>query len=137
MYLSVRSPEVVHQTIDGEVVILNLEKGVYFSPDATGAWLWSLVAQGADTDEIISLATTTFPETSVARSQTEAFLSQIVDLGLVQPVDELRQTDETAQVDPPASFVEPQLQTYEDMTDLLLLDPIHDVGEEDGWPKTS
>jgi len=37
---------------------------------------------------------------------------------------------------PPAGrppFVKPILQKYTDMADLLLLDPIHEVGEQ-GWP---
>ena len=32
-------------------------------------------------------------------------------------------------------FDEPVLHKYEDMKDMLLLDPIHDVDDEAGWPQ--
>jgi hypothetical protein len=32
------------------------------------------------------------------------------------------------------AFTQPVLEVYTDMQDLLLLDPIHEVDEEAGWP---
>lgn len=38
---------VIAQTIAGEMVILDLEGGVYFGLDPVGARIWELVAEGA------------------------------------------------------------------------------------------
>jgi CubicO group peptidase (beta-lactamase class C family) len=43
----VRSPAVVHESIDGEAVIINLESGAYFSADGAGAVAWQRIAGGA------------------------------------------------------------------------------------------
>ena len=35
---------------------------------------------------------------------------------------------------PAAEFVRPTLHVYSDIRNMVLLDPIHDVGENIGWP---
>ena len=37
------NPEIAYRELDGEVVILNLETGVYFGLDAVGARTWKLI----------------------------------------------------------------------------------------------
>ena len=39
-------PAVVSETIDGEVIVIHLERGSYFSLRDTAAELWELVEQG-------------------------------------------------------------------------------------------
>ncbi len=37
--------EVLHREVDGEVVLLNLESGVYFGLDPVGARMWAVLTQ--------------------------------------------------------------------------------------------
>ena len=37
----VNEPGVIHQSIDGETVIINLDSGAYYSLDAVGAVIWA------------------------------------------------------------------------------------------------
>ena len=46
------NPNVVHETIDGETVILKLDTGVYYSLNEFGAFVWSLLGRGFSVDEI-------------------------------------------------------------------------------------
>ena len=44
--LTLRAPHVIHEAIDGEVIVIHLERGSYFSLRDTAAELWELVEQG-------------------------------------------------------------------------------------------
>ena len=41
--LIVNSPHVVHETIDGETIIIHLGTGTYYSLDGVGADIWALL----------------------------------------------------------------------------------------------
>jgi len=66
--------------------------------------------------------------------------SQILQEHCVQSVisqrniDPLDPTDATALGDR-LEFSAPRLDKYTDMQQLLLIDPIHEVSDEQGWPK--
>jgi hypothetical protein len=113
-------PEVVHETIDGEVVIIHLGTGVYYSIRGRGVALWQGAAAGATSDRLAQFAP----------AEAEQFLSELELEGLVEQAsggdDAWRAGDESA--DEP-----PVLERFTDMEDLLLLDPVHEVDGQ-GWP---
>jgi hypothetical protein len=133
----VNAPSVISEHIDGETIIMNLQTGHYFSCDRSGATIWSWIVDGMRHDDILSLATATYdapPET--VQPAIEAFLDRLHQENLIRevlagPVG-VRQPTST----PPAGspFHTPVLNSYTDMEDLLVLDPIHDVAET-GWPQ--
>ena len=43
----INSPPVIHQTLDGEVIVVNLDTGTYYSLVGTGAAIWDAVERGA------------------------------------------------------------------------------------------
>ena len=42
----INSPPITHQVIDGEVILVNVETGVYYSLRDAGAEIWGLVERG-------------------------------------------------------------------------------------------
>lgn len=62
------------------------------------------------------------------------FIAELARLNLIVPAE--LTADLTAEIEVPASdeFQPPALESYTDMQDLLLLDPIHEV-DEMGWPQ--
>jgi hypothetical protein len=44
------SPDVVSEIAGGEVVLLDLKRGIYFALDSVGSRLWGLLQQGADVE---------------------------------------------------------------------------------------
>jgi hypothetical protein len=64
-----------------------------------------------------------------------AFIDQLVAEALVdaEPAPEAGDDMTAASAAAPQEFVEPLLQKYTDMEEMLLLDPIHEV-DEHGWP---
>jgi hypothetical protein len=130
----INAPTAVSEVIDGELVVINLEKGSYYSSDGIGAYLWQCVEQQVESAAILAALTSGFglaPEQ--ARSDLESFLGALKREGLVREAG----PDDKLTSDAPGvtgrAYAPPELKVYSDMQDLLLLDPIHDVGEE-GWP---
>ncbi len=135
-YLRINTPSVVHEIIDGEAVIVNLDNGLYFSTDGVGASLWALLAKAESIDAIHQWSAESFTADDVA-TDVSAFLSDLEKHQLVTAVAD-RPADDEAVDRPtgPATYGKPLLHTFSDMEELLLLDPVHDVGEQ-GWPKTN
>ena len=50
----VNTPPVIHELLDGEVIVVNLDTGTYYSIPGTGAEIWTLVDQGASLDETVA-----------------------------------------------------------------------------------
>ena len=118
----------------GEVVIINLDTGCYFSLDPLAPQIWDAVAAGGATAE------------EIARALAAAYGIPVDDAGVTLPPFLERLSAEglvVATLGPkgaPLAFPKvsdrlgaPPLSRFDDIQDLLLLDPIHEV-EEAGWP---
>lgn len=132
----VNSPHVVDEQFDDEVVIVNLETGRYFCLQRTAATLWTMLTAGATVHEATAVFATGHdtPADAIEGAVT-TLVASLLENGLlaadplvpafVPPVSEAAATR--------AAFELLPLQTYTDMQDLLLLDPIHEV-DAAGWP---
>jgi hypothetical protein len=128
--MKIKEPKVSHQCIDGEVVVINLENGSYYSLLDLPARLWELIAAGWSRAELLALVAETYPHDATADA-TNAFLDELVREGLV--LEESVDAKTTADVTLPAAFAAPCLETFTDLQELLMLDPIHEV-DAAGWP---
>lgn len=129
MAYRINSPSVIHETIDDEVVIINLDKGHYYSLNGSGARIWTGLLSGAEPAEV---AASFEGDTAVAETGVLELTTELEQEGLIVPVDGAGATGklEGAVAMP---FEPAKLQRYSDMEELLLLDPIHEVDEQ-GWP---
>ena len=135
----VNAPQVVSEIIDGEVIVMNLKSGNYYSSDRVGAVVWSWIEAGKSEAEIHRAAIARYDAPSEdVRRELNAFFGRLLDEGLVRdsaaperaPIVNGNGADALATKE---IFAKPQLCVYTDMQDLLLLDPIHDV-DAVGWP---
>jgi hypothetical protein len=135
------SPNVIYEVIDGEVVLVNLENGSYYSIDSIGVTIWEAIEQSLSVDQIISrLANQYVGEPTDIERGVKEWLSQLAKEDLIIP-DTANPTGVQQPVVATSSrngipFENPVLHKYTDMEDLLLLDPIHDV-DDTGWPNTN
>ncbi len=131
---AVRSHNVVSETIDGELIILDLAAGTYHATEGAGAALWELAVAGLDEEQILAACQSAWP-TVQGKEDARAFLEHLVAVGL------LTVSDGGSMTGKPHDFLNvghvawapPVLKSYDDMTDMIQLDPIHDVTES-GWP---
>ena len=135
----VNSPNVVSETIDGEVVIVDLEKGDYYSLFNTAVDIWNAVERQADKDTIVEGIKQSYQAGDPAVEQAVVdFLERLQAEGLVVVESAESATDNAALQDgfnpENKAFEQPKLEKFTDMEDLLLLDPIHEADEATGWP---
>ena len=131
---SVMGANVVRETFDQEVVIVNLETGNYYSLEGIAGVLWTLLEDGATEAQLSSelLARYQADEATVARN-LQTFLTSLVDEKLVNRTANPPGAVLSQAPDSKLPYAAPALAKFTDMQDLLLLDPIHDV-DEAGWP---
>jgi hypothetical protein len=132
----VNSPNVIHETIEGEVILIDLKTGTYYSLRDSGAAVWQAIEQGAVEDGIEAELRSRYDGSEEQiRGAVRQLLAELEREGLIR-ADE----GEAAPAATPSNngaarlpFAAPVLEKHTDMQDLILLDPVHEVGAE-GWP---
>lgn len=135
----INTPTVVSEIIDGEAVIINLKSGNYYSTEEVGSLLWSGIEQRKTYRQLVDLLTSVFetlPDDLAAA--IDPFIDELITHELIReaPLESAGALSDQVvlpQVNGTREFRTPVLNSYADMKDLLLLDPIHDV-DEVGWP---
>jgi len=110
---------IVYEQFDKDLVILNLESGQYFGVNEAGAAVWLNLMDGGAPDDIAP--------TGMA-ALVAGFIEQLLGFGLIE-----------ADAAPPTAHAleittAPTIEVFDDLSDLIIADPIHDVDIEAGWP---
>lgn len=111
---TVNTNKAISETLDNETIIINMETGNYYSMNPVATIVWNTLLAGKSI--------------TVNNASLDQFLQTLEQEGLIQAVDE------PIQETPIVIDGEPAFEKYEDMQEMLLADPIHDV-EDMGWPK--
>jgi Coenzyme PQQ synthesis protein D (PqqD) len=129
------APEIVHETVDGEVIAIDLEDGSYYSLAGSGPAIWELLGRGASEAEIGAALAARFEagEAEIGAA-VSALLGQLQENGLIVTCEEGGSDTPPARWDDRSTFEAPRLERYNDMKDYFLLDPIHEV-DPTGWPR--
>ena len=134
---SVDTENIMHETIDGEVVIVNLDTGAYYSFDGVGEFIWDeLSKQAWSLEDMISLVASSYEgEKEEIAGCVGKFFADLRGEKLITADENAvpAAAADAAGTGKTGSFTTPELQKYTDMETLLLADPIHEV-ESDGWP---
>ena len=134
---------VVHETIDGEVILIHMETGFYYSLEGPGSEIWDALVAGSGPDEIARrlraryMAPPGAIEDAVSSLAEELCRERLLD-GTHEPSTNgatvgTPAPDSGDATTPLEEFRAPVLHRYTDMADFMLVDPIHDV-EDSGWP---
>lgn len=139
--LNINSSDVVCETIDGEVVIVNLQNGDYYSLLRTATDIWSRIEQGTDRDRLIKDLLQSYNASVDEITQAvDQFITVLQTEGLitVEKVTKPKYEKPSIKIIPDLAdkidFAWPEIEKFTDMEDLLLLDPIHEADQEKGWP---
>ncbi|MEW6206964.1 MAG: PqqD family protein [Acidobacteriota bacterium] len=135
-HLKINASKVAHQIIDGEVIMINLDTGSYYSLDKAGAAAWSLIEKQISVRSLVEhIAVRYEGDCSEIERAITSLIENLREENLIL-IDETESEPSDAGLSPQAEklkFEAPALQKYTDMQELLLLDPIHEV-DEAGWP---
>jgi hypothetical protein len=119
--------DIVFEKFDNDLVVLDLKSGRYFGFNSIGAATWLALVAGARARDLASAG--------LNEAQLTTFLKALIEEGIAiqsegdgnpLPVGyaELLQSNSEA----------PSVEAFDDLADLMLADPIHDVDAEMGWP---
>ena len=121
--LTPNRPDVIEEAFGDEVVLVNLRTGRYYSLEGSAGPLWKAIGDGAGPEQVAAAADA--PVDAVI-----PFLTQLVDEQLVVVEGDQLPPHAGAGLDHEAKLL-----VFNDMEDILQLDPIHDIDlDGTGWP---
>jgi hypothetical protein len=132
--LRLNRPKVICEVFEDEVVAINLETGTYFGMAGSAKEVWRLIEGEVPVEAMGAHLAERYGK---PRQEVAADLALFTDSLLAHGLVAAQTTDGSVPAigieGPAGSWEAPKLTVYDDMKDLLLLDPIHDV-DESGWP---
>lgn len=128
----INSDGLVHDTVNGEAIVLSLNSGTYYNLTGTAAEIWDMLASGISQADLMRALESHYGQQPAMQGDVEAFLSRLT-------AENLTSAEEGATSGAAEAFTggdawaKPELTAYDDLQDLLTIDPIHDV-DDSGWP---
>jgi hypothetical protein len=130
-FIGVDASRCNHDTVDGETVILDATNGVLTLLVGIGPLIWERLVGGADRGSLVAEVTDMYGDAAAA--DTNSFLDELIGAELVVQVDHLAPSPTPASWS--AVYVAPQIERYDDIADIMTMDPIHEVDKTLGWPR--
>lgn len=131
MVLEVALPSCASEDLGDEILALNVETGVYFSIRGLGAAVWRDLAAGHPAAALAEQVRQATGDADAVRDLTE----QLRTHGLMRESGRPPAESEPAILQLLRSGErEVVFEVFDDMKDLILSDPIHDVDQAAGWP---
>ena len=137
----INSSKIVHDAIDGEVIIINFDTGVYYSLNAVCKEVWSSIEKNSAFAEIVNeignkyLGNIEDFEQAVSQLLIDLEKEELIISDKSESDSSLQISREPESGKEKMKFEKPVFRKYTDMKEMLLLDPIHEV-DETGWPAT-
>ena len=78
------NPSVIYRELAGEVVLLNLQSGVYYGLDQVGSRVWQLLMQSRGVDDVCAALLDEYDVSAeTLRADVERLVGELSDKGLV------------------------------------------------------
>lgn len=128
------SPPIVAEVVDGEVIAIDLDRGSYYSLQKETAAVWSALISGRTGREILA-AVPAAAEAERLAGELKGFVESLLAEKLIRPGTGAARVNGAIGAMTPWAAKALRFERFTDMQDLLVLDPVHEVDEEAGWPK--
>jgi len=132
-YYSINSPRIIFENVVNETLIIDTLTGSYFSLEETGSQIWQLIDQKIDEKQIAQhLSQTWQTDINQVSKDLTILLKDLADNHLIIPAGKPERVSEIqSQPNTKTSYINPKLNKFTDLQDLLLIDPIHDINWND------
>jgi hypothetical protein len=127
-------PNTACELFDGELVIAHYGSGLYYSISQSGALIWQGLRHGLSDVEVEGwLARHYDGQADDIRTAVPAFIARMCEEGLLAPHNEGATGPELPVLNG-GRFETPEVERFDDLQELLLVDPVHEV-DPTGWPR--
>lgn len=127
---TISAPDVVSEDFSGQIVILNLSDGRYFSLGGIASSVWSNLLAGHTPQAIFESIRQQRPD---LLDEASRFVDRLLELNLIRR-HEGGEAGVLAAISETWAGEPPRIEVFDDLAELIFADPIHDVDEEAGWP---
>ena len=134
--LELNSGDVAAKEIDGEILVMNVANGMYYSLEGVSAVAWRLLAAGHSLrNASAALAASFGVDEATTLDDVMSLALRLVDEGLVtvSEAPAAAQTPAIPVAEEGMPYSAPRLTAYSDMADLLALDPPMPGLAETSW----
>lgn len=124
------------EEFDSETVCVNFATGNYFGLRGAAASILDAFASPRTEDEAVELVVRHF-QIDAAQVDTEIrqFIARLIgEKLLIEDQDQSDATHEATGLARQVSYEAPQIEIYSDLNELIMLDPVHEIDREHGWP---
>jgi len=130
---AINSPTVIGEAIDGEVMVINLVSGIYYNLTGTAAAAWPMLAAGIPLGAIAAaLSQACNADAAVVTCDLAGFVASLEAEDIVRATAYATAPAALPAI-APATYAGFAFNRYDDMRALLVVDPVHEVGDF-GWP---
>jgi Coenzyme PQQ synthesis protein D (PqqD) len=129
---------IIFEQFEDEMVLVNTETGYYYSLSNSGSEILRLLEDGCSSADLPTILFGSFEDNHQRRTIVDKFIDQLVAESIIS-VRASAYPSKTSKEPAPAlfdgDFPPPVLERFDDVRDLLLIDPIHQVDQDYGWPR--
>jgi len=131
---------IIFEQFEDETVLVNTENGYYYSLSPSGSEILRLLEDGCPAGDLVLALFGDSADIRARQVLIESFVQRLISESIL--VD--RATDHPLRTGKGhcapiyaegAAYLPPALDRFDDVRDLLLIDPIHQVDQEYGWPR--
>jgi coenzyme PQQ synthesis protein D (PqqD) len=125
-YYAANLEDVAAEVIDGELIIIRLSDGTYYSMDNVGAHVWELLASGHSLPLLVrTIAEWYATPAERVEGDVSTLVRELLSERLIVPAADGAGSVSADATQPagPLSYETPRLNIYRDMGNLLALDP--------------
>jgi hypothetical protein len=131
MRYRVAEDHVAHRALDGEVIAIDFASGAYFIMQGTAGEIWRMLIAGAPVAAIVAQCLAAGAPAGQVEDEVGRFVDELVAARLIE-IDPGLNGNGAFATAPLAAYATPALEKFEDMSELIMIDPVHDVSDA-GW----
>lgn len=124
--------KVFAEEFDGEIVLIDVENGLYFSLAGAAADLWRSFTPAREPETVLAAMASSLQGADPKALQD--LMAQMQTHGLLVTAPPVDSATLAPLVFAASHFQPPVLQVFSDLAELIVIDPVHEVDATGGWP---
>lgn len=133
--LIIKHDEIVLERLGNEIIMISFNSGRYFSSKGLATDILLLIENRVPAAKWELKLSNHYSIEVLNKNKIRTFLETLLENHLCIGIQELEESDYELPIDlQREQFDEPVIKIYDDLQDIIMVDPIHDTSLE-GWPE--